>query len=95
MNAKREAIFWIVALLLLYFMNPASVSNSLCVFKWVGFSGCPGCGLGHALHEAMHLNFSLSLHAHPLGIFALLIIILRIYKLFLFKNIKTKYYESQ
>lgn len=75
-------------------MNPATTSNSLCVFKWMGFSGCPGCGIGHALQEAMHLNFKASFKAHPLGIFALLIIIFRIYKLFFSKNLKIIYHES-
>ena len=83
-----------MALGLLFFMNPANTSNSLCVFKWVGFSGCPGCGIGHALHEAMHFNLNTSFKAHPLGIFALLIILFRIYKLSFSKNPKINYHES-
>ena len=43
LNKNREVFFWVVALTLLYFMNPAASTNSLCIFKWVGFSGCPGC----------------------------------------------------
>lgn len=91
---KWEAFFWVAALILLYFMNPGATGSSLCVFKWMGFAGCPGCGIGHALHEAMHFNFAASFQVHPLGIFALLIIILRIYKLLFSKNLKINYHES-
>lgn len=89
-----EAIFWLLALGLLYFMKPSNNGLSLCVFKWMGFSGCPGCGMGHALHELMHFNFSASLKAHPLGIFAFLVLIHRIIKLIGFQNLKFIKHES-
>ncbi len=69
-----EAIVWSGALLLLFFMNPDG-GPSLCILKNVGFQWCPGCGLGHAIHHALHFNVTASLEAHLLGIPATLLLI--------------------
>jgi len=50
--------------------------------KNMGFEHCPGCGMGHSLHYLMKLQIKESLTQHPLGIFALVVILLRIFKLF-------------
>ncbi len=44
----------------------------------MGISWCPGCGLGHSIAFLLHGNIYNSLHAHWLGIPALLIILYRI-----------------
>ena len=75
-----ELSCWLGALLYLALIDPAANDHfQLCVFKWLGFSFCPGCGLGHAVSWLLHGNFHLSWEEHPLGIFALLILIHRIF----------------
>ncbi|MDQ2719540.1 MAG: DUF2752 domain-containing protein [Bacteroidota bacterium] len=77
-----ELTFWIMSLVLLAFMNPgADPHYSFCFFKLIGIQFCPGCGLGHSISFLFHGNIHSSLSAHPLGIFALIIILCRIYKL--------------
>ena len=83
-----ELLFWVTALVLLFTMVPSSSHFTLCPLANLGFSFCPGCGIGHAVHHAMWLRFTASFAAHPLGIFALIIILFRIIKLIL-KPIKT------
>jgi len=63
-------------------MPPAADQHySICVFKWMGIPFCPGCGLGHSISHLFHGNVRESVSAHPLGIFAVIIIISRIHKL--------------
>jgi len=77
-----ELIFWLTALILLALMPPSIDTHySLCVFKFVGLNFCPGCGLGHSISYLFHGDVQASLASHPLGIFAVLIIVCRIYKL--------------
>ncbi|NOX85870.1 MAG: DUF2752 domain-containing protein [Chlorobi bacterium] len=89
-----ELFFWIGALLSLFFMEPAGDHFSLCPLKNMGFEYCPGCGLGHSIHYAMRLDIADSFTNHPLGIFGLVVIILRIYKLIKL-NFKTNYHGHQ
>ncbi|MFL9481528.1 DUF2752 domain-containing protein [Chitinophagaceae bacterium LWZ2-11] len=76
-----ELLFWIAAVITLYFLNDAGNAPSLCFFKFIGISWCPGCGIGHSIHSAMHFRFSESFRYHPLGMFALIIIFIRIKQL--------------
>lgn len=77
-----ELFFWVTSLALLAMMDPHNNAHfSLCIFKFLGLSFCPGCGLGHSISFLFHGNINASLQAHPLGIFALIIIIIRIFKL--------------
>jgi hypothetical protein len=77
-----ELITWITALALLAVMNPTADSHySFCLFKFIGIKYCPGCGLGHSISFLFHGNFNASLSANPFGIFAIIIIMFRIYKL--------------
>jgi len=77
-----EITAWISALTLLAFMNPSTDAHySFCIFKFMGISYCPGCGLGHSISYLFHGNLKASLDAHPLGIVAVPVIITRIYKL--------------
>jgi hypothetical protein len=69
-------------------MNPsANAHYSLCIFKFMGFGLCPGCGIGHSISYLLHGDLSSSFHAHPLGIFALPVIVYRMYQLSLFHKI--------
>jgi hypothetical protein len=75
-------MIWPAAMLVLYFMD-ATAGDSLCLFKAVGFNGCPGCGLGHAIHEALHGEWAASFSHHILGIPATLVL--------LFQSLKVSY----
>ena len=70
-----EPLIWATALALLFFMNPSEGGTSLCLLKAAGANWCPGCGLGHAIHHALHLNFTASAEEHLLGIPAAVILI--------------------
>jgi len=63
-----EQIIWTLALVFLFFMDTTVNAPSFCLFKAIGFHFCPGCGIGHAIHYALHFNFVQSFHAHILGI---------------------------
>ncbi|MEO7215056.1 DUF2752 domain-containing protein [Mucilaginibacter sp.] len=77
-----ELVFWITAMVCLAFTNPANHSHfSLCPFKWIGFTWCPGCGLGHSIAYFFHGDISNSFHAHWLGIPVVFGIFYRIYVL--------------
>jgi hypothetical protein len=77
-----ELIFWVAALIALGFSNPALASQyTLCPLKLMGITWCPGCGMGHAIAWLLHGDIKNSVHAHWLGIPALLIILRRIYVL--------------
>ena len=75
-----EVTMWITALIILFFMNGTN-DNSLCLFRFIGFTHCPGCGIGHAIHDALHFQFANSFKYHPLGIPAVIIIFMRIKQL--------------
>ena len=78
-----ELIFWIFALVLLAAMKPTTDPHySFCIFKMLGLSFCPGCGLGHSISYLFHGDIRESFSAHPLGIFAVIVLIGRIYNLF-------------
>ena len=70
----RESIIWLSALLLLYFMEEGG--PSLCLFKAMGFASCPGCGIGRAIHHALHGEWHRSFEAHSMGVPAALILVL-------------------
>lgn len=76
---NSEAFIWSAAIILLFFINISGESHfTLCPLKNIGLDFCPGCGLGSSIHHLLHLNFQDSYNAHPLGIFAVIILIHRI-----------------
>lgn len=91
LRTYREVIIWNGALILLGIMNPTS-NTSLCILKNLGITWCPGCGLGHSIHYALHFEFEKSLHEHILGIPATLILFYQCCKSIYTIN-KTKQYE--
>jgi hypothetical protein len=91
-----ELMFWILSIVFLALMSPGTAPHlSLCIFKFFGITFCPGCGLGHSISHFFHGNIQASFSSHPLGIFAVIIILFRIYKLLqnriLSKKIKKNY----
>lgn len=76
---------WIVlmtGLLLMAFLDPFNSSESYCIVDRLGFSFCPGCGLGESISHTFRGDLSASLEAHPAGIFAVMVILGRIITIF-------------
>jgi hypothetical protein len=74
-----EALIWIFGLIYLALINsPEATHFTICPLSNLGFKYCPGCGLGNSISYLFRGDFTLSFHSHPLGIFALVIIIFRI-----------------
>lgn len=88
---RLELLFWTGSLTALFFMPVSGQHFSLCVLSALGFSWCPGCGLGHSVHYYLHLDFARGWHEHYLGAFALIVILYRIFQLLPFHfNTKSK-----
>ncbi|MDD3742424.1 MAG: DUF2752 domain-containing protein [Lentimicrobiaceae bacterium] len=79
---RLEALVWIVALILLAFMSPENGHASLCPFNAFGLGFCPGCGLGHGIAYLFRGEFQASFYAHPLSIPAVILLIIRVVKVF-------------
>lgn len=73
-----EAVIWIGGLVLIYFLGDSSNYFTFCPFNNLGIKFCPGCGLGRSVSELLHLNFKQSFQIHPLGLFALIVLLHRI-----------------
>jgi hypothetical protein len=85
-----EASVWILGLIYLAFIHSPEVTHfTICPLSNLGFEFCPGCGLGNSISYIFKGDFIASVHSHPLGIFALLIITLRI--ITIIKNNRRKY----
>ncbi len=77
-----EAFIWLMALLLLAFMDPNNTQSSLCLIHHIGIDQCPGCGLGHSISAAFHGQIAESFNRHPLGMAATVLLIIRIITVF-------------
>ncbi|MCZ2395077.1 MAG: DUF2752 domain-containing protein [Chitinophagales bacterium] len=66
----------------LYFL-PFGNDLVLCPIKLAGFSFCPGCGIGSAIHLVLRLRPVESIHVHYLGIPATIVILYRTITLYL------------
>ena len=76
-----EAAFWFTGLFLLAIVDTSSNHVKLCPLKNAGFDFCPGCGLGNSISLLFQGQFQESLHTHPLGICAVIILSFRIIRL--------------
>lgn len=72
-----ELIFWLTAIISLAISDPSLPHYSLCVFRFLGWQHCPGCGLGHAIAYLLRGDIVKSWHSHPLGGFAIIVIFRR------------------
>ena len=88
-----EAIVWTAGLLVLALIDSGNDHFSLCFLKNAGFDFCPGCGLGKSISLFFDGELNASLRAHPLGVFAVLILTFRIVNLtkLYFKNYGKSY----
>ncbi|MBL3656318.1 DUF2752 domain-containing protein [Fulvivirga sediminis] len=73
-----EAIIWTASLIYLAFISPEKQHFTLCPLKNLSLFFCPGCGLGQSISLAFHGQFIASLKAHPLGIFAIIVLCFRV-----------------
>jgi hypothetical protein len=76
-----ELLLWISALVYLALIDPSLQHMSLCVFRFLGLTWCPGCGIGHAISYALHGDIAASVNAHFFGIPAVIILLHRIFVL--------------
>ena len=76
-----EALVWFVGLTSLAIYYPSGEHVSLCPLYQLGVDFCPGCGLGRSISYVLHGEIVPSLKTHPLGIFAVIVLSLRIIKL--------------
>lgn len=82
-----EAVSWITGVLFLAFFNPpGQIHFTICPLANLGIDFCPGCGLGNSISYILKGNLNASFAAHPLGAFALIIILFRIVSLIKFNR---------
>ena len=78
-STNLEAVIWILGLSYLAIFNPISDHHfTICPIKNLGFSFCPGCGLGESISYLFRLEITESFSSHPLGLFAFVILLQRI-----------------
>ncbi|HEY6952445.1 MAG TPA: DUF2752 domain-containing protein [Bacteroidota bacterium] len=83
-SVSLEAVVWLGALAWLALSDPdLSAHFSLCPLKNLGFAWCPGCGLGTSVSLAFHGQIVESIHTHPMGIPAIIILVVRAVSLLL------------
>ena len=78
-----ETLLWTAGLLYLaLWVDPFAGGHfNLCLVSLLGFEHCPGCGLGRSIAFLFRGELALSLTAHPLGFFAVAVLIGRIVSL--------------
>ena len=84
MNKRKipiELTIWVSGLLWLAFSHPEHTHFTVCPLALTGFNYCPGCGLGHSISYLLRGEWQLSWQSHPLGIFAFLVLLKRIFEL--------------
>ncbi|MBE0569972.1 MAG: DUF2752 domain-containing protein [Ignavibacteriaceae bacterium] len=69
--------------------SPGETHFTICPLSNLGFDFCLGCGIGNSISYIFRGDFITSFHSHPVGIFALFIITLRI--ITIIKNNRRKY----
>lgn len=70
-----------MALIALALTNPVNEHASLCPAKALNIGFCPGCGLGTSISWLFRGNITESFASHPMGIFAVIMLSFRTYKL--------------
>ena len=80
-----EVTIWIGGLFFLAIINnPTEVHFTICPLTNLRFDICPGCGLGNSISYLFRAEIINSLYSHPLGIFALIVLVTRIIHLLKF-----------
>jgi hypothetical protein len=76
-----EAIVWIGGLIVVALSDPGVSHFIICPLNNLGFDFCPGCGLGRSIGLLFRGELRESFAAHPLGIFAVIVLSYRIFQL--------------
>jgi hypothetical protein len=76
-----EALIWLLGLITLALISPDKGHFTICPLSNLGFDFCPGCGLGSSISLLFRGKPAESFAAHPLGIFAIIILTYRIFQL--------------
>lgn len=90
-NGSLELLFWCVALISLWHLDPHGSHVSLCPLQLMSWDWCPGCGLGRSIGLLMKGEFAASWALHPLGGFALAVISYRIFEIIKYLKITQNY----
>jgi hypothetical protein len=78
-RVSPEAVIWLAALAGLAIVNPETGPPfTICPLANMGLEFCPGCGLGRSVSYLFRGEVAASWHAHPLGIFAVIVLSYRI-----------------
>jgi hypothetical protein len=85
-NINIELIAWLGGLAYLALINPDRPHFSFCLFYLLGIEFCPGCGLGRSVSYLLHGEIAKSWETHILGIFAFIVLVLRIIQLIRINN---------
>tara|TARA_R110000868_G_scaffold304437_23_gene565448 strand:+ start:17031 stop:17339 length:309 start_codon:yes stop_codon:yes gene_type:complete len=88
-NRHSEWIVFLVGLILMAAMNPYSTSTSWCLIDFIGFTYCPGEGLGHSIAFLFRGEIINSIHANLMGPFVVIGLSFRIIQLWGNLKIKT------
>ena len=74
-----EALVWL-AVIVVFAVSPVQPVNhfTICPLSLAGFEHCPGCGLGRAMILLLHGRVAESIGMHPLAMFALGLLTIRI-----------------
>nr|WP_202409366.1 DUF2752 domain-containing protein [Hufsiella arboris] len=72
-------MIWLSALLFFAISPFQHLNLDLCLLKNLGFSWCPGCGLGHSIVSLLHGNIRQSFQQHWFGLPAVIILTHRIW----------------
>lgn len=84
MGFFKKHIEWFAflsGLLLMGSMDPYAQGIDFCLFDAVGFSFCPGEGLGHSIAFLFRGEFINSLQANLMGPFAVVVLSVRIFSI--------------
>jgi len=74
-----ELPFWIAGLIYLALINPEKDGHlTFCGFRLLGVKRCPGCRLGKSVAFLFKGKIGSSIRTHPLGLFAVIVILARI-----------------
>lgn len=76
-----EMLIWPLGIIFLFMIDPHAEHLSLCPLENMGFEYCPGCGLGRSISFLFLGDFASSFKTHPLGIFAIVVLVYRTYYL--------------
>ena len=87
---RKEGLIWICALVFLALQDPGHHHYTLCPLNNLGFSFCPGCGLGRAIAWFFRGDLEASLMAHPMGIPAVVLLLYRSYRVLTRTHLKVE-----